>query len=88
MSLPGAPTDAAGGEDEDDRDDGERGEERRLPGALQRPQCVSLSAGEKKKTHTLNPSLTVRVLAAHSQMDFLSFSFFLDDIFFDTVRHL
>lgn len=51
MSLPGAPSDAAGGEDEDDRDDGERGEERRLPGALQRPQCVSLSAGEKINTH-------------------------------------
>lgn len=50
---------------------------------------VRLSVGRwKKKPHTLNPSLTVRVLAAHSQMDFLSFSFFLDDIFFDTVRHL
>lgn len=56
--------------------------------ALYSGLSASLCRQVKKKTHTLNPSLTVRVLAAHIQMDFLSFSFFLDDIFFDTVRHL
>lgn len=75
MSLPGAPTDAAGGEDEDDRDDGERGEERRLPGALQRPQCISLSAGEKKQTHF--KSFAHCSCPRCSQSDGFSFFFFL-----------
>lgn len=75
MSLPGAPTDAAGGEDEDDRDDGERGEERRLPGALQRPQCISLSAGEKKQTHFKSFAHCSCPRCSHS--DGFSFFFFL-----------
>lgn len=56
--------------------------------ALYSGLSASLCRQVKKNKHTLNPSLTVRVLAAHIQMDFFSFTFFLDDIFFDTVRHL
>lgn len=76
MSFPGALADAAGGEAEDDRHDGERGEERRLPGALQRPQRVSLSAGEKTSTHIKSFTHCSCPRCSHSD-GFSFFSFFV-----------
>lgn len=50
-SFPGAFTDAAGGQGEDDWHGSKGGEERRLSGSLQWPERVSLSAGGEGHIH-------------------------------------